>query len=194
VSLGRDEFALQLSDGKVVECDMVAVGVGMQPNVELAVRSGIDCRAGIVVNEFTETNAPNVFAAGDVAEHYHPLFDAFLRLEHHDNALKQGAIVGATITGSRIEHRDPPWFWSDQYDYNLQVVGMPHIGDTVVMRGRVSDRRFTAFHLRDGVLVGAVGINSGNDVKRTRRLIADRVVAPASLLSDSGIDLRRLSA
>jgi 3-phenylpropionate/trans-cinnamate dioxygenase ferredoxin reductase component len=192
VVAGKEDVVLRLDDGTTVECDVVAVGVGMVPNMELAIEAGIECRNGVMVNEFGQTSATDVLAAGDVAEHYHPLFDAWLRVEHHDNALKQGASVAATIAGQPAAYCDPHWFWSDQYEYNLQSIGIPQLGDAVVMRGRLENRAFTAFYLRHGVLVGAIGVNSGTDVRRAGRLISQRQPVTAGELSDPGVDLRRL--
>lgn len=188
-----DALELRLTSGEVVECDEVVVGVGLQPNTELAAAAGLECRTGVVVDEFSRASAPDVFAVGDVAEHFHPLFGEWIRVEHHDHALKHGAATARNLVGDLAPYADPLWFWSDQYDYNLQAIGRPSSGDTVVTRGSFAQRRFTNFHLRQGRLVGAIGVNSSHDVRRVGRLIASRVGVDADELADPTVDLRTVS-
>jgi 3-phenylpropionate/trans-cinnamate dioxygenase ferredoxin reductase subunit len=185
-------LALRLSSGDVVECDEVMIGVGLRPNTELASSAGLDCRTGVVVDEYSRTSATDVYAAGDVAEHFHPLFGESIRVEHHDHALKHGAATARNLLGDLDPYLDPLWFWSDQYEYNLQAVGRPGSNDTVVTRGSIAQRSFTNFHLRAGRLVGAIGVNSDHDVRRAGRLMAARVSVSAASLADPAIDLRTL--
>jgi 3-phenylpropionate/trans-cinnamate dioxygenase ferredoxin reductase subunit len=190
----RDTIALRLSSGDVVDCDEVIIGVGLQPNTELAAAAGLDCRTGVVVDEYSRTSAPDVFAVGDVAEHFHPLFGEWIRVEHHEHALKHGAATARNLIGDLDPYVDPLWFWSDQYEYNLQAVGRLGLSDTVVTRGSIAQRSFTNFHLRRGRLVGAIGVNSGHDVRRAGRLIAARAIVAVESLADPAIDLRSVSA
>jgi 3-phenylpropionate/trans-cinnamate dioxygenase ferredoxin reductase subunit len=184
---------LELDDGKIVECDALVIGAGMVPNVELAAAAGLRCANGVSVNAMCRASAPGVYAVGDVAAHDHPLFDAVLRVEHHENALRQGAAVAANIVGEETEYADPHWFWSDQYDHNLQAVGLVGQGDDVVVRGSLNDRRFTIFWRRDGIVVGALGLNCGMDVRRASRLVSLRHVVDPNDLRNPDIDLRKVS-
>jgi 3-phenylpropionate/trans-cinnamate dioxygenase ferredoxin reductase component len=184
---------LELNDGKIVECDALVIGAGMVPNIELAAAAGLRCANGVSVNAMCRASAPGVYAVGDVAAHEHPLFGTVLRVEHHENALRQGAAVAANIVGEETEYVDPHWFWSDQYDYNLQAVGLVGQSDDVVMRGSLSDRRFTIFWRRDGALVGALGLNCGMDVRRASRLVSVKHIVNPGDLQNPDIDLRRMS-
>jgi 3-phenylpropionate/trans-cinnamate dioxygenase ferredoxin reductase component len=192
VGTGRDGLKLVLSTGRCVECDVVAIGVGMIPNRELADGSGIKYRAGILVNEFGQTNVPGILAAGDVTEHYHPLFRQWMRTEHHEHALRQPVTLAETILGRRTPYVDPRWFWSEQYEYRLEVSGAPSLADTEVLRGDVGSRKFTKFFICQGRLIGAIGLNSGHDVRRAGRLIAAQGVVDAAALRNPDVDLRTL--
>ena len=109
--------------GARLEGDLAVVGIGIEPNVDVAVWSGITVTDGVLVDEYCRTNLPNVFAAGDVANHYHPLFDEILRVEHFDNASRHAAAAASNMLGNATVFDDPHWFWSDQYDLNLQYAG-----------------------------------------------------------------------
>jgi 3-phenylpropionate/trans-cinnamate dioxygenase ferredoxin reductase subunit len=176
--------------GHVVEAGAVVVGVGIEPNVELALEAGLDVDDGVLVDARCRTSARSVFACGDVASHDHPLFGR-LRVEHFDNALKMGTHVAGAMLGDDEPYTDPHWFWSDQYDVNLQYAGFARRWDEVVIRGSVEDRTFVAFYLEDGVLLGALGLNRGKDVRRSLKLIGLRP-DPAGL-KDEDVDLRNLA-
>ena len=149
---------------------------------------------GILVDEWCRTNAPGVFAAGDVANHSHPLFGRRLRVEHWDNALKQGAAAARNMMGKDVQFDDPHWFWSDQYDHNLQYLGHAITWDELVVRGSLEDRSFVAFYLKDGLVEGVAGLDRGRDVRRSAGLIrARRPVDPAAL-RDEDVDLKALGA
>jgi 3-phenylpropionate/trans-cinnamate dioxygenase ferredoxin reductase subunit len=193
VGSSGEGFRLDLSSGRALECDLVAIGVGMIPNREVAEHGGVECRAGVLVDEFGATNIPGVFAAGDVAEHFHPLFGEWMRTEHHEHALRHPLTVAEAILGRRQPYIDPHWFWSEQYEYRLEVTGAPHLADAEVQRGSVVGRSFTRFFLRQGRLVGAIGLNSGHDVRRAWRLIASRAGVDARALHDPDVDLRALA-
>src|SRR5207249_4086792 len=110
-----------LSNGDVIDADVVVVGIGILPNDELAADAGIACENGILVDERCMTSARGVFAAGDVANHPNPILGERIRIEHWQNAQNQGAAAGKSILGKLDAFREVPWFWSDQYDVNLQM-------------------------------------------------------------------------
>jgi 3-phenylpropionate/trans-cinnamate dioxygenase ferredoxin reductase subunit len=202
VRLGESvESVVEHADGIVVktsatrlEGDHVVVGVGITPNIEVAQRSGVIVDNGILVDEYCRTNIPNVFAAGDIANHYHPLFDELMRVEHFDNANRQGAAAAMNMLGRPTVFADPHWFWSDQYDINIQYAGHAHEWDEVVVRGSVDDLDFCAFYLRDGVLRGAFGVDRGGEVTAAKELIAARACADPQQLKDEDLDLSELSS
>jgi 3-phenylpropionate/trans-cinnamate dioxygenase ferredoxin reductase subunit len=186
--------AVRTTGGATIEGDAVVVGVGIRPNTELGALAGITIDNGIVVDEFCRTSAEGIYAAGDVANHYHPVFGRHIRVEHYDNALKQGAAAARNMLGMRQVFDDPHWFWSDQYDQNLQYAGFATEWDTTVVRGSIEERDFVAFYLKNDVVVAALGLNRGQDVRRTMRLIQHRAKPNPADLRDQAVDLRQLAA
>ncbi|MGB8408139.1 MAG: FAD-dependent oxidoreductase [Mycobacterium sp.] len=183
---------IKMYDGTTIDADLVVVGIGVSPAVDVAVDSGIDVDNGIVVNEFCETSVPGVYAAGDVANSPCSYDTGRMRLEHWQNAQNQGIAAARSMLGRREPYRDLPWFWSDQGDTNVQVAGRLHPEDHVVWRGSPESMEFTAFHLRDRVLVGAVGVNRRREVRMAMSLIDRRVRPEPALLSDPAVDLRSI--
>jgi 3-phenylpropionate/trans-cinnamate dioxygenase ferredoxin reductase subunit len=182
--------AVRTSSGGVVEGTAAVVGVAIDPNVELAERAGLTVDRGIVVDAALRTSAPGVLAVGDVALHHHPYLGP-LRVEHFDNALKMGAHAAGVVLGSADPFDDPHWFWSDQYDLNIQYAGVARTWDRVIRRGSLQERDGIAFYLTDGVLRGALGLNRGRDVRRALKLIGARPDPEG--LGDEDVDLRRLA-
>jgi 3-phenylpropionate/trans-cinnamate dioxygenase ferredoxin reductase component len=184
------EVVVRLGDGDSVEADAVLVGIGIAPNTELAEAAELEVENGVLVDERCMTSADGVFAAGDMANHLHPLFGR-LRVEHFDNAIKMGAAAARSMMGSAEAFDDPHWFWSDQYDVNLQYAGFAKQWDDVVVRGSTDDRQFAAFYMNEGVLLAALGMNRGRDVRRAMKLIGTR--PDPARLRDEDVDLRTLS-
>lgn len=179
-------------DGFVVEADVVVVGIGVLPAIELARDSGIDLDNGIVVDEFCETSVPNIYAAGDIANHPNEVAGERIRLEHWQNAQNQGIAAARSMVGHREPYRDVPWFWSDQGETNIQVAGRPRATDDLVWRGDPESMEFSVFHLRHGVLVGVVGVNRRRDVRMAMSLIDKQVRPEQALLADPAVDLRKI--
>jgi len=169
------------------------VAVGTEPNVELAAAAGIRCERGIVVDELGRTDAPDVYAAGDCARFWSPLFESHVRVEHYQTAHRHGTATGRAMTGEGAPFAEAPWFWSDQYELNLQYVGAGLPWDRSVVRGRLGQPPFTTFFLREGRLVGALGVDDGRTIGQVRRLMEARVDVAADQLADPRVDLKRLS-
>jgi 3-phenylpropionate/trans-cinnamate dioxygenase ferredoxin reductase component len=186
-----DGVVVTTSGGRVAG-DLVVIGIGIEPNVDVAVRSGIAVDNGVLVDAYCRTSIPNVYAAGDVANHDHPLFGR-IRVEHFDNASRQSAAAATTIAGRSTVFEDPHWFWSDQYEANLQYVGHATAWDDIVVRGALDDLDFCAFYLRAGVVRAAFGIDRGAEVLAAKELIATRVRVPADVLTNEDIDLTELA-
>jgi 3-phenylpropionate/trans-cinnamate dioxygenase ferredoxin reductase subunit len=180
------------TDGVIYEADVVVAGVGIAPDTELATTSGIEIGNGIIVSERCETSVPDVFAAGDVALHPNPILGQTIRVEQWQNAQHQGAAAARNMLGHDEPFTEVPWFWSDQYDVNLQMAGLPTATDEVVFRGDNTSRSFSVFYLRDGVLVGAVGLNRTKDVSHGRRLIHEHAAVDPHELADDSVDLAAL--
>jgi len=180
------------STGRSIDCDFVVVGVGVAPANELAEAAGIEVDNGIVVNEYCETSAPDVYACGDVANFFHPLLGHRLRIEHWSNAQNQGVAAAKSMLGIREPYADIPWFWSDQYELNLQYVGHAMRWDEVVLRGDVLGRKFTAFYVEDGRLRAALTVNRHRDIRPARELIRQGVQIESAKLKDEEVELKSL--
>jgi 3-phenylpropionate/trans-cinnamate dioxygenase ferredoxin reductase subunit len=172
-----------------------AHGVHLHLNAEASsanlVAVGSVPRLEIEVDELGRTSAPHVFAAGDVTRFYHPLFETHVRVEHFQTSQRQGFATGRAMAGSGRPYTEVPWFWSDQYDLNLQYVGAGLPWDDIVTRGPFGSPPFTVFYLRGGELAGAAGLNDHHTIARTRRLMEVRAPVSVRQLEDPGFDLRR---
>ena len=186
---GERVKAVVTKSGLRVECDFAVVGVGVQPNVEIA--EGLEVDNGIVVDATLRTSAPDVWAAGDVARHDHPVFGP-VRVEHFDNALKMGPAAARNMLGARAVFDDPHWFWSDQYEMNLQMAGFAMTWDDLVIRGSLEERSFTGFYLAGGVLRSVVSVNRQRDVRRAMPLVKAAIRPDPAQLRDEDVDLRTL--
>ena len=176
--------------GLRLDCDFVVVGIGVEPAVELLEGSGIHVDNGIVVDEYCQTNINGIYAAGDVANHYHPVFDRRMRVEHWQNAIKQGTAAARNMLGRRVVYDEVHWFWSDQYDANLQYAGFHTQWQQLVVRGHMDSGSYLACYVNDGRIDAVVGFNRGKDVRRVMPLITSRRAVDLEQLRDEGVDLR----
>ena len=188
---GTRVSAVELDDGERLPCDAVVVGIGIVPEVELAANAGLAVGNGIVVDAQCRTSHPNVFAAGDVAEQL-DFFGGRVRLETYQNAAEQGAAAGAAMLGLPVDYCLPCWFWSDQYDLNIQCTGRIDAEKQVILRGRMEDGAFTAFFLSDGLVTGALTANRPSDMGIAKRLVERRVRIEAAQLADVDTPLREI--
>jgi 3-phenylpropionate/trans-cinnamate dioxygenase ferredoxin reductase component len=165
--------AVALADGTTLDADLVVVGVGVAPDVALAASAGLRTDNGIVVDEHLRSSAPDVFAAGDVANAYHPLLGRHLRVEHWDNAIEQGIVAARNMLGETVPYDRLPYFFSDQYDLGMEYVGNagPDGYDRVVLRGRPDEGTFTAFWLRQGRVVAGMHANDWDAMDHVRAIV-----------------------
>lgn len=184
--------ATETTDGRSFPCDAVLVAIGIVPNVELAAVAGLPCNNGIVVDEFARTADPNVVAAGDCTNHPHPLLGRRIRLESVPNAVHQGKVAAATLLGTPSAYSEVPWFWSDQYDLKLQIVGLSLGHDEVVLRGDPATRSFAAFYLEGGRLLAVDAVNSPREFAAGKKLVASRARIAREVLRDPAADLATL--
>jgi len=190
--LGRSAVeAVETADGARIEGDLVVVGVGAQPRTELADRAGLDVGDGILVDEYLETSMSGIFAAGDVAAAWHPFLGARLRLEHWDNARRQGRVAARNMLGKAEPYARIPYFYSDQYDLGMEYAGHAPSWDRVVFRGEPASSSFVAFWLKDGRVVAGMNANvwKVNDaiaalVGSRQRVAIERIVDPTVPLDD----------
>lgn len=183
---------LRTRGGEVVACDELLVGVGSVPNVELAADAGLDVGRGILTDEFGRTSAPDVYAIGDVAERLYPAHGRRIRVEHHDTAVKHGENAARTLLGELEPFTGQHFFWSHQYEHNLQSLGQFAGEGTPVVRGSVEDRSFTVFSLVGGRIDAMVALDRPRDVLQARKVMAVPHEVTAEQLADENFQLKSL--
>jgi 3-phenylpropionate/trans-cinnamate dioxygenase ferredoxin reductase subunit len=180
------------TDGRVHDASVVVIGVGLVPELDLARRSGIATGNGLIVDEYCRSSAADVFAAGDIANHPNRFLGRRIRIEHWQNAQHQGAAAAHNMLGQRKPFREVPWVWSDQYEHNLQVVGLPDPTQSMVVRGDAATRNFSAFFMRDGRVTAALAVNRPADIRVARLMIQHGTEVFAGHLADDSADLGQL--
>mgnify|MGYP001376219119 FL=1 len=180
------------SDGTEVKADSVLIGAGVVPNIELAEEAGINCDNGIIVNEFGQTNFKNIYACGDCTNHPNKILNKNLRLESVHNAMEQAKTVASSVMNNPMEYNQVPWFWSDQYDHKLQIVGLSGDHDMVTMRGNTNDAKFMLFYTKDEELIAVDAINNPKEFLISRKLVANKVKIKPKVISDLNTNLNDL--
>lgn len=192
---GGRAAGVRLADGRLIACDAVLVGVGAQPNQELAQAAGLDCRNGVVVDLAARTTDPAIYAIGDCTQRPFPLYGVEGRLESVPNALEQAKQAAADLCGTKPPAPEVPWFWSDQFDLKLQIAGLPIGAVKTVVRGAPSTARFAVFHLNAEDRVQAVeAINAPPEFMGGRLLIAGRKRVDPDKLADLSTSMKDVAA
>ncbi|HYR40182.1 MAG TPA: FAD-dependent oxidoreductase [Methylomirabilota bacterium] len=198
---GRVE-RVRTKKGRRLECDLMIAGIGIVPNSELLAAAGAAVDNGVLVDERCRTSLPDVYAAGDVANHLHPIFGR-LRVEHWNNAFQQGRAAARSMLGREEPYDYLHSFWSDQYEHVIEYVGFAASWDRLVFRGRRESRKFLGFYLKEGIVHAAVGLDRGGDpedakgeseLKLVAGLIRDRVPVEPAKLADDDVDLHHVAA
>jgi 3-phenylpropionate/trans-cinnamate dioxygenase ferredoxin reductase component len=181
---------VRTSDGSAIGCDFVVVGIGVVPRTALAQAAGLRTDNGIVVDQALATDAPNVYAAGDVANAWHPFYGRHIRVEHWANALNQGPAAARAMLGRQAVYDRIPYFFSDQYDLGMEYSGFATEWDEVVFRGDPASREFIAFWLRNERVVAGMSVNVWDVNEHIQALIRSRqAVNPAALAHlDTALD------
>lgn len=188
---GDGAAAVELADGRRVLADAIVAGVGVIPNTELAEAAGLEVSDGIVVDAHARTSDPDIFAAGDVARF--PRRDGSLgRVEQWRHAIDHAVAAAHAMLGQPSDYREEAWFWSDQFDLNIQVTGRPSAAQEVV-RGEMGEAGFIVFHLDDGRIVGATSVNQPRFRKPIGELVSARAAIDPTVLADPGTDLKALA-
>ncbi|MFW2403859.1 MAG: NAD(P)/FAD-dependent oxidoreductase [Gammaproteobacteria bacterium] len=185
--------ALRASDGQESPADMVCIGVGILPTTDIAEAAGIDCDDGILVDEYCRTSDPHILAIGDCTNHPNSLLGRRLRLESVHNAQEQAKTAAATICGQLKPYAQIPWFWSDQYDLKLQIVGLSGEHDQVVLRGDPDARSFAAFYMDGDRLIAVDAINKAREFMLSKKLIAAGARIDPEILADESIEFKALA-
>ncbi len=186
---------LHLADGTNLEGDMAVIGIGAQPNTELAEAAGLACDDGILVDESCRTSDADIYAIGDVTRFPSRFHGGLLRLETWDNAEKQAAIAAQAMLGKPAQYDELPWMWTDQYDLNIQMLGLPAKGNVqTVSRGQFGLAAYMHFSLVDGRIRQAVLVNAGRERRQVTKWMKEGAVLAAEKLADAAIPLRSISA
>lgn len=172
------ESVIELADGSYVAADLIVVGVGVSPNTALAERAGLKVDNGIVVDEYLRTSDPDVYAAGDVANAYHPRLGRYLRVEHWNNAIEQGIAAARNMIGAETSYDRLPYFYTDQYDLGMEYVGNvgPDGYDDVIIRGDTAALVFTVYWLREGRVLAGMHVNDWDAIDSIRSTVSSGTV------------------
>ena len=196
VSAFKGEESVQqvvCKDGQSFDADLVVIGVGILPNVELAEAAGLKVDNGITVDEFTTTSDKDIVAVGDCTNHHNAHYDRHIRLESVQNAVEQAQTAAMTLCGIPKTHNALPWFWSDQYDLKLQIAGLSQGYDDVVIRGDIhQSRSFAAFYLSDGEIIAVDAVNRPKEFMMGKRLIMQKARLDKNQLADEAISMKEL--
>lgn len=184
--------AVNLAGGEIIVGDVILCGIGGIPNDQLALRAGLDCDNGILVDETGQTSDPDIFAVGDVAHQNSLALNRRVRLESWQNAQNQAIAVGKLIGGAPQEYNEVPWFWTDQYDFNFQIIGVPETWDRLIWRGEPGDEKFTVIITSNGAVVGGNTMNNARDIRPLKQMIIDRTTVDPEVLADMSRSLVKL--
>ncbi|MBT5891648.1 MAG: FAD-dependent oxidoreductase [Chromatiales bacterium] len=184
---------VNLKGAAPLPADIVIIGIGILPNTELAEAAGLTIDNGIAVDEFCRTEDPSILSAGDCTSHPNRLLGRRLRLESVHNALEQAKTVACTICGEPVEYAQIPWFWSDQYDIKLQIVGLSEGYDTVILRGEPASKHFAAFYLKGNKLLSVDAINSAREFMLAKKLLAKGAELDVEQLKDMSIPFKDIA-
>ncbi|NNF15206.1 MAG: FAD-dependent oxidoreductase [Gammaproteobacteria bacterium] len=187
---GEQSVSSVMAGDRSFAADLVIVGIGILPNVELAQNAGLECNNGIVVNAHCQTSDHAIYAAGDCTNHPNPILQRRMRLESVPNAMEQAKVAAANLLNKNVIHDSVPWFWSDQYELKLQMVGFAADGDQHILRGSMANRQFAVFHLKDNRIVGVDAVGRPRDFMMGRKLYGMEV--DPTILADETTDLKSL--
>ena len=189
-------YQINLSNNNKIEVDIIIVGIGAIPNTDFLNSSDINLDNGIITNEYCETSRDNVYAAGDVASFFHPIYKSYMRLESWKHAQDHGINAGSNLIDQKKKYDEIPWMWSDQYDLNLQLTGVCNDYDKKIYRGDNLDEGIIFFFIKNDKIMGACGLSKGPKIGRDIRLsgikIKKQEIIDVNKLSDKNIKLQKI--
>lgn len=184
---------VECCDGRIIAADLVIVGIGVQPNIELAAEAGIVVDNGILIDAQCRTNDANIVAAGDCTQFFQPYYQRQMRLESVPNANEQAKVAAATLCEKMKQYDVLPWFWSDQYDVKLQIAGLNQGYDQLIVRGDLQhSHSFAAFYFKRGQLIAADCVNRPLEFMLSKKIIAEKIQIDPNVFADESIDLKML--
>ena len=192
----QNNYKAFLSNGNEINFDIVIVGIGSFPSIDFIKQESINIDNGIVVNQYCQSSIDNVYAAGDVANFFHPIYNKFIRLESWKHAQDHGIISGYNLLGDKKSYSEIPWFWSDQYNYNIQLSGITENFDQKIIRGSNVEEGIIYFYTKNNKIIGACGIGEYNiiskNIKIAGRLAAKKTVIDFNHLPNKDFKLQNL--
>ena len=196
ISKKNDIYEILLNDNSFIETDFIIAGIGSTPSVKLFENTNLKLDNGIATNQFCETSIKDVYAAGDVSNFYHPLYERNIRLESYQHAQNHGICAGKNIAGVKTEYSSIPWMWSDQFNLNLQLTGICDDYDQIVERGNDVNNGVIYFFLKNKIIKGACGLGIvgkvGRDIRITSKLCEKNTIVDTQILSDETQKLNKL--
>ena len=191
-----NNYEVRLTNGEIIKSEMIIAGIGVKPQVNLLKNTTIKLDNGILTNQFCNTSIENIYAAGDVCNFFHPLYNKYIRLESWQHAQKHGSVAGKNIIGENISYDEVPWMWSNQYDYNIQLTGITNDYDSIVKRGSDINEGIIYFYLKNNKIRGACGIGKfgkiGKEIKLAGILSKAKKEISENKLSDINQKLQKL--
>ena len=189
-------YEILLNDNSLIETDFLIAGIGSAPAVKLFENTNLKLDNGIVTNEFCETSIKDVYAAGDVSNFYHPLYERTIRLESYQHAQNHGICAGKNIAGVKTEYTSIPWMWSDQFNLNLQLTGICDDYDEIIERGNDINNGVIYFYIKNNIIRGACGLGIvgkvGRDIRITSKLTEKNTIVDKQILADQNQKLNKL--
>jgi len=190
IGRNNNQTSIILDNCEPINTDVVIIGIGVTPNIELAIEAGIDCQNGILVNKFCQTSDETIYAVGDCANYPSSIYNQRLRLESVQNAIEQAKIAASKINDIDLPYDQIPWFWSDQYNIKLKIAGVTTGYENYVIRGRISEEKFSIFYLKEKRLIAIETINDIKSFSVGKKLIKNKISVPLKVLEDQNSDLK----
>lgn len=184
--------AVKLVGGEEIDCAAALVGIGAVPETNFAERAGLDVDNGIIVDDHARTSDPHIWAAGDCTRFPLQRYGRHVRLESVPNAIEQAKAAAVNMAGGDAVHDALPWFWSDQYDVKLQTAGLSEGYDEVVIRGDITDKKFSAWYLKNGVLLAVDAINEPAVFMISKKLLQNNITPSRQQIEDIALDLKMI--
>ena len=188
----KKQKKITCNNRQVIYADSVILGVGVKPNIQLALDAGLNCKDGISVSEKGLTSDKYIYAAGDCTNHPNNIYKRRIRLESVHNAVEQGKLVALSITGNEKPYHQVPWFWSDQFNLKIQIAGLFETYDEIVTRGNKQDERFSLFYLKEKKVIAVEAINSSKDFLAGKHLINLGIKIDNKIIENKDIDLKKM--
>ena len=190
IDQNNNEKIISLDSHESIKTEQVIVGVGVKPRVKIALEADLDCRDGILVNEFCQTSDDSIYAIGDCANYPNSIYNLRLRLESVQNAIEHAKIAAAKISETELANHQIPWFWSDQYDIKLRIAGINMGYENYVFRGNIDEEKFSVFYMKEDRIIAVETINDNKSFALSKKLIKDQVSIPLDVIKDKDSDLK----